>query len=135
MDKTGFVLADHGMNSTLRDLGRLGLLVMNEGVASNKQVIPKDFIHDLHEQNGDPYWPYEASADEQPYYRSFWWGKGNNEKDLNGVGIHGQFLRVAKEAGIVIVIYSTWPRADGVENDQFWDRSEDLLDAIVAKFR
>ena len=135
VDKTGFVLADHGMNATLRDLGRLGLLVMNEGVANNKQVIPKDFIHDLHEQNGDPYWPYEASADEHPYYRSFWWGKGNNEKDLNGVGIHGQFLRVAKEAGIVIVIYSTWPRADGVGNDQFWGKSEDLLDAIVAKFR
>ena len=135
VDKTGFVLADHGMNSTLRDLGRLGLLVMNEGVVNNIQIIPKDFIDDLHQQDGDPYWPYEASADEYPYYRSFWWGKGNNEKDLNGVGIHGQFLRVAKEAGIVVVIYSTWPRADGVENDQFWDKSEDLLDAIVAKFR
>lgn len=135
VDKTGFVLADHGMNSTLRDLGRLGLLVMNEGIVSNKQVIPKDFIDDLHEQNGDPYWPYESSNGEQPYYRSFWWGKGNDERDLNGVGIHGQFLRVAREAGIVIVIYSTWPRADGDKNDQYWDTSEQLLDAIVAKFR
>ena len=135
VDKTGFVLADHGMNSTLRDLGRLGLLVMNEGVVNNKQIIPKDFIDDLHQQDADPYWPYETPADEHPYYRSFWWGKGNNEKDLNGVGIHGQFLRVAKEARIVIVIYSTWPRADGDGNDQFWGKSEDLLDAIVAKFR
>ena len=135
VDKTGFVLADHGMNSTLRDLGRLGLLVMNEGVANSKQVIPKDFIDDLHEQDGDPYWPYESSNGEQPYYRSFWWGKGNDERDLNGVGIHGQFLRVAREAGIVIVIYSTWPRADGDKNDQYWDKSEELLDAIVAKFR
>jgi CubicO group peptidase (beta-lactamase class C family) len=135
VDKTGFVLADHGMNSTLRDLGRLGLLVMNEGIVSNKQVIPKDFIDDLHEQNGDPYWPYDSSNGEQPYYRSFWWGKGNDERDLNGVGIHGQFLRVAREAGIVIVIYSTWPRADGDKSDQYWDKSEQLLDAIVAKFR
>jgi len=40
VDKGGFVLADHGMSSTLRDLTRFGLLVLNDGTALGKEVIP-----------------------------------------------------------------------------------------------
>ena len=135
VDESGFVLADHGMNSTLRDLGRVGLLVLNKGMALGRQVIPSGFIEDMHAQPGEPTWPYESSDDLEPYYRSFWWGKGNNERDLSGSGIHGQTLRVAPKAGIVIALYSTWPRADGDNNKQYWGANDELMDAIVAKFR
>ena len=54
---------------------------------------------------------------------------------MNGVGIHGQFLRISPEAGIVIAMYSSWPLADGDNELQYWDQSENLLDALVAKFR
>ena len=134
VDEGGMVLADHGMSSTLRDLGRVGLLVLNDGKAFGKEVIPATFIEDLFEQEGDPYWPYE-SGDLQPYYRSFWWGEGNADGDIAGYGIHGQHLRVAPEAGLVIVIYSTWPRADGDGETHGWDASAELLDAIIAEFR
>lgn len=135
VDESGFVLADHGMNSTLRDLGRMGLLVMNKGKALGQQVVPADFIEDIHAQPGDPIWPYESPQDLEPYYRSFWWGKGNDERDISGSGIHGQTVRVAPEAGIVIALYSTWPRADGDNTDQYWEANEELMDALVAKFR
>jgi CubicO group peptidase (beta-lactamase class C family) len=123
------------MNSALRDLGRLGLLVMNKGMAFDQEVIPAEFIKDLHTQPGDPYWPYESALEDQPYYRSFWWGEGNKERDLSGVGIHGQSLRVASEVGIVIALYSSWPRADGDNNDQYWDKNSELLSIITNKFR
>jgi len=32
VDESGFVLADGGMNATLRDLGRFGLLVLAGGI-------------------------------------------------------------------------------------------------------
>jgi CubicO group peptidase (beta-lactamase class C family) len=135
VDKSGFALASRGMNSTLRDLSRMGLLVLNKGSAFGEQVIPAAYIEDMHAQSGDSNWPYETPENAKPFYRSFWWGKGNEERDLNGVGIHGQFLRIAPEAGIVIAMYSSWPLADGDNEHQYWDQSENLLDALVAKFR
>lgn len=134
VDKGGAVLADHGMSSTLRDLGRVGLLVLNGGKAYGKDVIPAAFIEDIFGQEGDPYWPYEA-GELEPYYRSFWWGEGNADGDVAGYGIHGQFLRVAPEAGLVITMYSTWPRADGDSETHGWELSAELLDAIIAEFR
>lgn len=135
VDSSGFALADHGMNSTLRDLGRVGLLVANKGSALGQQVVPADFIEDMHVHPGDPNWPYAAAEDLEPYYRSFWWGKGDEGRELSGLGIHGQTLHVAPDDGIVIALYSTWPRADGEEGQQFWDMNEQLMDGLVAKFR
>ena len=134
VDESGFALADHGMNSTLRDLSRLGLLVLNEGKVFSQQIVPEEFIRDMHSHE-DPNWPYDVSDGTSPYYRSFWWGKGNTERDLNGYGIHGQLLRVAPQAEMVVAIYSTWPQADGDNNNQYWDMSDDLIDALIEKFR
>jgi len=135
VDESGFTLADHGMSSTLRDLGRLGLLVLNQGKALGQQVVPAAFIEDMHAQPGDPSWPYESPEGIQPYYRSLWWGKGNDERDLLGYGIHGQIVRVSPRAGLVIALYSTWPLADGDSTMQFWDLNEEFTDALVARFR
>lgn len=134
VDESGFVLADHGMNSTLRDLSRLGLLVLNEGKVFSQQIILEEFIRDMHAHE-DPNWPYDVSDGTSPYYRSFWWGKGNTERDLNGYGIHGQLLRVAPKAEMVVAIYSSWPRADGDSSSKYWDKSDELIDALIKKFR
>ena len=83
VDTGGFVLADHGMSSTLRDLSRLGLLVLNDGKALGKEVIPEPFIQDILEQQGDPNWPYPAPEGDTPSYRSFWWGEGNSGGDVS----------------------------------------------------
>lgn len=135
VDQGGMVLADHGMSSTLRDLGRVGLLMQNAGKALGRQVVPAAFIEDIFAQPGDPTWAYEPGEGMAPWYRSFWWGYGNSENDLNGYGIHGQTLRVAPVAGIVIVAYSTWPRADGDGTTEFWTLNDELMDALVARFR
>jgi len=135
VDESGFVLADHGMSSTLRDLARVGLLVLNKGVAFGNQVVPADFIEDIFGQPADPTWPYAAAEGVYPYYRSFWWGEGNAGRDVSGYGIHGQFVRVVPEAHIVITMYSTWPRADGDGVTHGWDPSAELLEAITARFR
>ena len=135
VDTSGTVLADHGMSATLRDLGRVGLLVQNNGKAFGKQVIPAAYIEDLQAQQGDDDWPYESDPDVHPYYRSFWWGVGNADKDIAGSGIHGQNLRVASNAGVVVVIYSTWPTADGDDDMEYWDLDDALAGALVEKFR
>ena len=136
VDEGGSVLADHGISSTLRDLGRVGLLVLNDGKAFGNEVIPAAFIQDILGQQGDPTWPYPAADGyDEPYYRSFWWGEGNPGGDVSGYGIHGQFVRVVPEAGLVITMYSTWPRADGNGETHGWGPSAELMDAMIAKFR
>jgi len=135
VDEGGFVLADHGMSSTLRDLTRLGLLVLNKGKAFGTQVVPADFIEDMHSQSGDPDWPYTVGEGLEPYYRSFWWGEGNEGRDLSGVGIHGQFVRVVPESNMVIVLYSTWPRADGDGITHGWDKAAELQNALIGNFQ
>jgi len=135
VDESGFVLADHGMSSTLRDLGRVGLLMLNRGKAFGKQVVPAAFIDDIIGHAADPHWPYPPYGDYEPYYRSFWWGEGNVGNDVSGVGIHGQYVRVAPADNIVITMYSTWPRADGDGKTHGWDPSAELLEAILDRFR
>ena len=135
VDKGGFVLADHGMSSTLRDLTRLGLLVLNNGKAQGKEVIPAPFIQDILAQQCDPNWPYPAPEGYTPSYRSFWWGEGNSGGDVSGYGIHGQFVRVVPEADLVITLYSTWPRADGDGETHGWAASAELMEALITAFK
>ena len=107
-------LADHGVSATLRDLGRMGLLVLNDGKAFGNEVIPvciypRYLGANKVTQSGH----IRRLGGYKPYYRSFWWGEGNPGGDISGYGIHGQFVRVVPEAGLVVTMYSTWPRADG----------------------
>ena len=136
VDEGGAVLADHGMSATLRDLGRVGLLVLNDGKALGNAVIPSAFIQDILGQKGDVSWPYPLlDGYEEPYYRSFWCGEGNPGGDVSGYGIHGQFVRVVPEAGLVIAMFSTWPRADGNDETHGWGATAQLMDALIARFR
>lgn len=42
---------------------------------------------------------------------------------------------MAPEAGIVVALYSTWPRADGDGEKEFWSASDEFVSALVAQFR
>jgi CubicO group peptidase (beta-lactamase class C family) len=135
VDSSGFVLADGGMNSTLRDLARFGLLVLNDGRAFGEQIVPAGFIKDIQTHPGDPNWPYDAEQEDwKPYYRSFWWGRGNPGGDIKGLGVHGQYLHVAPKDGMVIAIYSSWPRADGDGESDGWGRIYALSAALIDAF-
>ncbi len=135
IDEAGFALGDGGMSATLRDLGRFGMLVLSNGSAMGRQVVPAAFLHDIQHQPPDPAWPYQVNSDtRKPYYRSFWWGVGNGKGDVEGEGINGQFLHVAPKEGIVIAIFSSWPRADVEEGPYGWVATFDLVDALIATF-
>jgi CubicO group peptidase (beta-lactamase class C family) len=136
VDDAGFALGDGGMNSTLRDMGRFGLLMLNHGNAMGKEVVPAAYVEDILHQPGDPDWPYavEGSPD-KPFYRSFWWGSGNDEGDVSASGIHGQYLSVAPEADMTIAIFSTWPRASGGQAGLGWPHIMTLASSLVKELR
>ena len=51
VDKYGCSTASGGLNASLRDYGRFGLLLLNEGMAGGKQVVPKWWTDDIRRGN------------------------------------------------------------------------------------
>jgi CubicO group peptidase (beta-lactamase class C family) len=113
VDVSGFTLASGGMFATLRDLGRLGQLMLDRGRVGEAQVIPAGWLEDIFQDPGTAPWPGEARDGRRPYYRSFVWGHGDGRGTVSARGVHGQFIYVAPASGVVIVLLSSWPNAHG----------------------
>jgi CubicO group peptidase (beta-lactamase class C family) len=115
LDAAGAAQLEGGMCSSLRDLGRFGLLLCRGGVGPAGQVVPSWFVLDAQE-NGD----WEAFARSAPgedvwvpgaaYRDNFWTASFDGHHVLMGVGIFGQFLYVDRAARFVLAKFSTWPR-------------------------
>lgn len=113
VDISGFTLASGGMFATLRDIARVGLLMINRGKVAGHQVVPEQWMTDIFGHDGDPEWPREAAPGLNPYYRSFIWGVGDGRGTVMAQGVHGQFIYVSPSTNTVIAMFSTWPNADG----------------------
>lgn len=105
VDRIGMARAAGGICVTVSDLAMLGQLVLEDGRAqSGKQVIPSGWIADMR-GNGDPKaWRNGNFADvfENGRYRSCWYSTGDDHDSFCGIGIHGQWLWVDPETGVVI---------------------------------
>jgi CubicO group peptidase (beta-lactamase class C family) len=85
------------LSATLRDYGRLGLLAMNDGVASNgKRLLPKGWIAQA-----------TSPAATNPEYGYQWWLSSPPGR-YAAVGIYGQQIYVDPETKVVVVIQSFW---------------------------
>jgi len=113
VDVSGFTLASGGMFATLRDISRVGLLMLNRGKVGDEQVIPAAWMDDVFGHAGDPAWPYGSAPGTEPYYRSFIWGIGDGKGTVMAQGVHGQYIYVSPSTNTVIAMFSTWPNADG----------------------
>ena len=82
VDVSGFTLASGGMFATLRDMGRVGQLMLNRGMHGDAQLVPASWMDDIFNRSGDPNVPQEFGLKSvwrlgNPYYRSFVWGVGD----------------------------------------------------------
>lgn len=133
VDRGGFEYANGGMSATLRDMGRLGLLVLENGEFRDKQIIPMKHIFDIREHAEEPSWIKGDSADGF-FYRSFFWGSGGDNSDFMAAGIHGQRVYISPTSNMVIVLFSSWPTAGGNGTDHGWQLSLDLINAMIEKY-
>ena len=130
VDTGGFTLASGGMAATLRDIARVGLLILNRGRAGDIQVVPAAWIDDIFQQPGDPDWPRAHAEGLAPYYRSFVWGRGDGKGTVTAQGVHGQYIYVSPSTATVIAMLSSWPDADGGAAGVGPDGAMALLDGI-----
>jgi CubicO group peptidase (beta-lactamase class C family) len=112
LDPNGFAVADGGICVALRDLGRFGQLMLDNGRIDGRTVAPSDWIDDTRRGGEDSVEAFASDDHALDYpgghYRSQWWATGDGSTVL-ALGIHGQFVYVDWATGVVGAKLSTWP--------------------------
>ena len=111
VDRLGAPRCAGGVCTTVRDLARVGQLIVQGGARGSTQILPESWIDDI-TRNGDPdAWAAGNGAIYFPglpiRYRSKWYVQDGEPPMLFGLGIHGQNLFVDRTHGIVIAKVSS----------------------------
>ena len=118
VDAIGTPFAGGGLSAGLRDMARLGLLLLNDGVLNKKRLLNKSVIDNIR-QGGDKAVFAEAGYNTIPNgsYRSMWWVFHNDHGAYAARGVHGQTLYIDPTANMVIVRFASHPKAKNSAND------------------
>ncbi len=117
-------------NASLRDWGRLGLLLANDGRVRGadglQPLVPLDFLLDATDPARQP--PAFKPRRATPYfgYGYQFWLFPMRERSFAMQGIHGQTLFVQPASGIVLVMTSVWEHASG-QQDRLPGEERDAL--------
>jgi CubicO group peptidase (beta-lactamase class C family) len=126
-DSVGREFFGGGFNATLRDYGRFGLLMLNKGIVSGKQVIPADWVTEstVPAEGNEPVTEGDALG-----YQYQWWTMPNSDAYM-AIGLHNQFIYIDPKHNTVIVKLSYTPTPLGweAENIAFFQK----ISAILAK--
>jgi CubicO group peptidase (beta-lactamase class C family) len=91
-------------NATLRDYGRLGMLLANDGAVGGKQIVPKDYLLDATDWRRQP--PAFTPGKATPYFGygyQFWLYPGEKRR-FALLGVYGQSIFVDPELKLVMVV-------------------------------
>ena len=118
VDSIGTPFAGGGLNAGLRDLARIGQLMLGNGAINGKQLVPAAAIERIR-AGGD-----KAAFAKAGYallkgwsYRGMWWNTGNANGAFMARGVHGQAIYVDPAARMVIARFSSNPTASNAAND------------------
>lgn len=112
VDAKGTSFAGGGLSAGLRDLGRMGLLMLNDGEINGKQLFPAEVVENIRSGGDkDAFAKAGYTTLEGGSYRSMWWIFHNEHGAFAARGVHGQTIYVDPTAKMVIVRYSSFPAA------------------------
>ena len=105
-------------NATLRDWGRLGMLMANDGKLNGQQIISADYLRQATDIAAQPaaFAPYKAT----PYfgYGYQFWLHPLKERSFAFQGVHGQSVFVQPATGIVMVQTAVYAQASGAQDPE-----------------
>lgn len=118
VDSIGTPFAGGGFNATLRDMGRLGQLILNDGEWQGERILPAAAIARIRE-GGDPEAFARAGYDllKGWSYRGMWWVSHDDHGAYAARGVHGQTIWIDPTAEMVIVRFASNPIAGNAAND------------------
>lgn len=92
-----------GFNATLRDFGRIGLMMLNDGRINGKQIISADWVKLSTAPVGPENLPVGPGG-----YAYQWWTVANSDA-YSAIGLQGQFIYVNPTHNTVVVKLSYHP--------------------------
>ena len=120
-------------NATLRDYGRLGILLANDGALGGKQIIPRDYLLEATDWRRQPnaFRPQRATPF-LGYGYQFWTFPGEKRR-FALLGVYGQSIFVDPELKLVMVITAATKSAS-VAKESFARERGALWRGIVTKY-
>lgn len=118
VDSIGTPFAGGGLNAGLRDLARVGQVLLDDGVMNGQRIIPQQAIASIR-KGGDKEAFKAGNYALLPgwSYRSMWWVTNNKNGAYMARGVHGQSLYIDPSARMVIARFSSHPKAGNANND------------------
>ncbi len=110
VDGKGVPFAGGGITAGLRDLGRLGQLMLNGGVINGERLFPAAVVETIR-AGGDPAKFAGFATIPNGSYTSQWWVFHNDHGAFAARGVHGQTIYVDPTAGMVLVRLASFPQA------------------------
>lgn len=112
VDAKGTSFAGGGLSAGLRDLARVGLLILNGGELNGQRLFDKKVIENIRD-GGDKAAFAKAGYKtlEGGSYRSMWWVLHNKHGAFAARGVHGQTIYIDPTADMVIVRLASFPTA------------------------
>lgn len=112
VDGKGTPFAGGGLSAGLRDLGRIGLLMLNEGEINGQRLFPSKVVANIREGGSkNAFAKAGYTTLEGGSYRSMWWLLHNEHGAYAARGVHGQTIYVDPKADMVIVRFASFPTA------------------------
>ena len=114
VDPSGYALADGGFNATLRDYARFGQMLLQHGKANNKQIVPAEWIADIHNADASLFKAPYMEAAPNGAYRNQFWIEDTKKKTFMARGVFGQLIYIDPDHDMVVVKLSSWPEFTSV---------------------
>ena len=116
LDRSGFAIVEGGICTTLRDLGRLGLLCLEGGAAPGGPLVPPTWLARLVVPDEMLIAAFRDSSSADPgapnaFYHDAWWVHDAERGIYAALGMNGQSIVVHRPARVVVVKFSTLPGA------------------------
>ncbi|HAT8853605.1 TPA: serine hydrolase domain-containing protein [Legionella pneumophila] len=106
LSHNGMGVGNGGIAATLRDFGRFGLLVQEDGVVNGNQIVPKGWFNEAGSS--------KLIGGKQIDYGYLWWTFPKEDTVHDGAfqakGICGQHIYINKKEKVVIVVLSSRPK-------------------------
>lgn len=118
VDSIGTPFAGGGLSAGLRDLARIGQLLLDGGVVHGKRLVPAAAIERIRAGGDKAAFARAGYADLQGWsYRGMWWVSHNEHGAFMARGVHGQSIYVDPAARMVIARFGSHPTASNAAND------------------
>jgi len=139
VDRAYMPVVTGGMNTTLRDAARFGMMIRDRGEFGGQQLIPASWVDatldvsDKVKANmaANPKYGEEAWT----AYHNMWWILDEQAGEYCAVGIHGQVIYINRSADTVMVWFSSQPVASAARNPGFRAKLQAARELAVSLVR